>query len=203
MSEFDALHSRALYDPNLSDIQAVQKECLQLQHEYNQTGPKEQEKRDALLKRMFAEAGEGCYIEPPLHANWGGHFVKLGSYVYANFNLTMVDDTVIEIGDHTMFGPNVTICTGTHPLSPELREKGMQYNLPVKIGRNCWIGAGALILPGISIGDNSVIGAGSVVTRDIPENVLAFGNPCHVIRKLDEHDRQYYDHDRRIPQEML
>ena len=203
MNEFDALHSRALYDPNLSDIQEVQKECLRLQYEYNQTGPGDQAKRDSLLKRMFAEAGEGCYIEPPLHANWGGHFVKLGSYVYANFNLTMVDDTVIEIGDHTMFGPNVTICTGTHPLSPELREKGMQYNLPVKIGRNCWIGAGALILPGVSIGDNSVIGAGSVVTRDIPENVLAFGNPCRVIRKLDEHDRQYYDHDRRIPQEML
>ncbi len=203
MNEFDALHSRALYDPNLSDIQEVQKECLRLQYEYNQTGPGDQAKRNSLLKRMFAEAGEGCYIEPPLHANWGGHFVKLGSYVYANFNLTMVDDTVIEIGDHTMFGPNVTICTGTHPLSPELREKGMQYNLPVKIGRNCWIGAGALILPGVSIGDNSVIGAGSVVTRDIPENVLAFGNPCRVIRKLDEHDRQYYDHDRRIPQEML
>ncbi|MBE6123136.1 MAG: sugar O-acetyltransferase [Erysipelotrichaceae bacterium] len=203
MNEFDALHSRALYDPNLSDIQKVQKECLRLQYEYNQTGPGDQAKRDGLLKRMFAEAGEGCYIEPPLHANWGGHFVKLGSYVYANFNLTMVDDTVIEIGDHTMFGPNVTICTGTHPLSPELREKGMQYNLPVKIGTNCWIGAGALILPGVSIGDNSVIGAGSVVTRDIPENVLAFGNPCRVIRKLDEHDRQYYDHDRRIPQEML
>ena len=203
MNEFYALHSRALYDPNLSDIQEVQKECLRLQYEYNQTGPGDQAKRDSLLKRMFAEAGEGCYIEPPLHANWGGHFVKLGSYVYANFNLTMVDDTVIEIGDHTMFGPNVTICTGTHPLSPELREKGMQYNLPVKIGRNCWIGAGALILPGVSIGDNSVIGAGSVVTRDIPENVLAFGNPCRVIRKLDEHDRQYYDHDRRIPQEML
>ena len=203
MNEFDVLHSRALYDPNLSDIQEVQKECLRLQYEYNQTGPGDQAKRNSLLKRMFAEAGEGCYIEPPLHANWGGHFVKLGSYVYANFNLTMVDDTVIEIGDHTMFGPNVTICTGTHPLSPELREKGMQYNLPVKIGRNCWIGAGALILPGVSIGDNSVIGAGSVVTRDIPENVLAFGNPCRVIRKLDEHDRQYYDHDRRIPQEML
>lgn len=203
MSEFDLLHSRDLYDPNLSDIQAVQKQCLQLQYEYNQTKPEEQEKRQTLLKQMFAQVGEGCYIEPPLHANWGGHFVKLGNYVYANFNLTMVDDTVIEIGDHTMFGPNVTICTGTHPLSPEHREKGLQYNLPVRIGKNCWIGAGAIILPGVMIGDNSVIGAGSIVTKDIPENVLAFGNPCRVIRPLDQHDREHYDHNRRIPQELL
>ena len=96
----------------------------------------------------------------------------------------MVDDTVIEVGDDTKFGPNVILAAGTHPTDPILRSKSMQYNRPIRIGKNCWIGAGAVILPGVTIGDNSVIGAGSVVTKDIPEGVVAFGNPCRVIRSL-------------------
>ena len=104
--------------------------------------------------------------------------------VYANYHLTCVDDTHIYIGDYTMLGPNVTIATAGHPILPELREKGLQYNMPVHIGRNCWIGAGAIIMPGITIGDNVVVGAGSVVTKDIPENSVAVGNPCKVIRKI-------------------
>ena len=136
MSEMDKLHSGDLYLPMDDSIMAQQLLCLEKLYDYNATRPLEQEKRQTLLKEMLAEVGEGCYIEPPFHANWGGKHVHFGNYVYANFNLTMVDDTVIEIGDHTMFGPNVTICTGTHPLSPEHREKGLQYNLPVRIGKN-------------------------------------------------------------------
>ena len=113
-----------------------------------------------MLKEMFAEIGEGCYIEPPLHSNFGGAHVHFGKYVYANFNLTMVDDTHIYVGDYTMLGLNVTIASAGHPILPELREKGYQYNMPVHIGKNCWIGAGAVILPGVTIGDNTVIGAG-------------------------------------------
>ena len=110
--------------------------------------------------------------------------VHLGKKVYANFNLTLVDDTHIYIGDYTLMGPNVTICTAAHPLDPDLREKALQYNKPVHIGRNCWIGAGVIILPGVTIGDNTVIGAGAVVTKDIPANVVAYGNPCRVQKEL-------------------
>ena len=144
-----------------------------------------------MLSEMFAEIGEGCYIEPPFYANWGGKHVHFGKKVYANFHLTLVDDTHIYVGDHTLLAPNVTIATAAHPIDPTLREKGYQYNLPVHIGRNCWIGAGAVILPGVSIGDNTVVGAGSVVTKDLPSNVVAVGNPCRVMREIREEDRIY------------
>ena len=200
---FDVLHSGELYDPSDGEIMEVQLQCLEKLYDYNQTRPGEGARRQALLREMFAEIGEGCYIEPPLHANWGGRFVHFGKYVYANFGLTLVDDTHIYVGDCCMFGPNVVIATAGHPVLPELRERGLQYNAPVRIGRNCWIGAGALIMPGVSIGDNAVIGAGSVVTRDVPANVVAAGNPCRVLRPVGERDRQFYFRDRAIPSELL
>ena len=124
----------------------------------------------ALLREMLAECGENCYVEPPLRANWGGRNVHFGDGVYANFNLTCVDDADIYVGSHTMIGPNVTICTAAHPLAPALRAKGLQYNRPVRIGENVWIGACVTILPGVTIGDGSVIGAGSLVLRDVPRS---------------------------------
>ncbi len=152
---------------------------------------------------MFAEIGDNCYVEPPFHANWAGKHVHFGKDVYANFNLTMVDDTDIYVGDNTMFGPNVCVATAGHPILPELRAKAYQYNMSVHIGRNCWIGAGAILVPGVSIGDNTVIGAGSVVTKDVPSNVVAVGNPCKVMREIGEKDRIYYFKDRKIPSELL
>lgn len=172
-------------------------------YEFNSTRPTEQKKRQELMKEMFAEIGENCYLEPPFHANWGGAHMHLGDSVYANFNFTAVDDSHIYIGSYTMIGPNVTVATAGHPILPELREKAYQFNMPVHIGRNCWIGAGAVIMPGVTIGDNSVIGAGSVVTKDIPANVVAYGNPCRVAREISEHDREIYYKDRRIPQEIF
>ena len=174
--------------------------CLEKMYDYNQT---RMEKRAELIKEMFAEAGEGCYIEPPFYANWGGRHVHLGNHVYANFGLTCVDDTHIYIGDHTMMGPNVNLATANHPLLPELREKAYQYNLPIHIGKNCWLGAGVIVVPGVTIGDNTVIGAGSVVTKDIPANSLAVGNPCRVLRELNDHDREYYYRDRKIDWDTL
>lgn len=159
---------------------------LEKLYDFNQTRPNEQEKRAHMLKEMFAEVGENCYIEPPLHCNFGGRHVHFGKNVYANFNLTLVDDTHIYVGDYTMFGPNVTVASAGHPLDPDLRRQGYQYNLPVRIGKNCWIGAGVVIVPGITIGDNVVIGAGSVVTKDLPSNVVAVGNPCRVLRSIEE-----------------
>lgn len=187
-----------LYLPEDEEIMRQQLLCLEKLYDYNATRPNEQEKREALLKEMFAEIGEGCYIEPPLHANWAGAHVHFGSNVYANFNLTLVDDTDIYVGDKVMFAPNVTVATAGHPINPELRYQAMQYNIPVHIGNNVWIGANAVVLPGVTIGDNSVIGAGSVVTKDIPANVVAVGNPCRVIREIGEHDKIYYYKDRKI-----
>lgn len=192
------LHSGQIYDPNEEKMAQEQLKCMEKLYDFNRTRPSEKEKREKLLKEMFAEIGEGCYIEPPFHANWAGRHVHFGDYVYANFGFTCVDDTHIYIGDHTMFGPNVVLAAANHPLLPELRQKAYQYNLPIHIGRNCWFGAGAIVVPGITIGDNTVIGAGSVVTRDIPSGCLAVGNPCRVIRRLGGHDREYYYRDRKI-----
>lgn len=199
----EKMHSTELYLPNDKEIMEEQLGYLDRLYDFNHTRPTEFDKREALLKELFAEIGEGCYIEPPLHANWGGHHVHFGRNVYANFNLTLVDDTHIYIGDYTMIGPNVVIATGGHPLLPNLREKGYQYNASVRISRNCWIGAGVIIVPGITVGDNVVIGAGSVVTKDIPSNVLAVGNPCRVLREINEHDREYYFKDRKIDYSTL
>ena len=198
MNEMDKMFTGELYDPNENAIMVEQQQCLEKQYEYNLTRPSEGEKRGRLLKEMFAEIGRGCYIEPPLHANWGGHHVHFGDYVYANFNLTLVDDTHIYVGDHTMIGPNVTLATAGHPIWPELREKAYQFNCDIHIGRNCWLGAGVIVLPGVTIGDHTVVGAGSVVTKDLPANVVAVGNPCRVLREIGEHDREFYYKDRRI-----
>ena len=192
MSVFDALHSGKPYSTVDETLVREQALCLEKLCDYNATRPLQAEKRAELLKEMFAEIGENCYIEPPLHANWAGKFVHFGKNVYANFNLTLVDDTHIYVGDSTMIGPNVTIATAGHPILPVLREKVYQFNLPVRIGKNCWIGAGAIILPGITIGDNTVVGAGSVVTKDLPANVVAVGNPCRILREIGERDKVYY-----------
>lgn len=187
-----------LYLPTGEELLADQAVCLERLYEYNHTRPSQNEEREALLKEMFAEIGEGVYLEPPFHANWAGHHVHMGKNVYANFNLTLVDDGEIYIGDYTMIGPNVTIATAGHPALPELRQEAYQFNIPVHIGKNVWIGAGVIILPGVTVGDNTVIGAGSVVTKDIPSDVVAVGNPCRVLRPIGEKDRIYYYKDQKI-----
>ena len=203
MDIFEKLHDGSIYDPGDADVLEQQTGYQERLYDYTMTRPGEGARRTRLLAEMFAEIGENCYIEPPLHSNMGGHHVHFGKNIYANYNLTLVDDTHIYVGDYTMFGPNVTIATAGHPILPELRQKGLQYNMPVSIGKNCWIGAGAIILPGITIGDNVVVGAGSVVTKDIPSGVVAVGNPCRILRKVGEHDRKYYFKDRAINYEDL
>lgn len=203
MDIFEKLHDGSIYDPGDADVLEQQTGYQERLYDYNMTRPGEGARRTRFLAEMFAEIGENCYIEPPLHSNMGGHHVHFGKNIYANYNLTLVDDTHIYVGDYTMFGPNVTIATAGHPILPELRQKGLQYNMPVSIGKNCWIGAGAIILPGITIGDNVVVGAGSVVTKDIPSGVVAVGNPCRILRKVGEHDRKYYFKDRAINYEDL
>lgn len=194
----ERMYGQKLYYCNDESLMSEQMKALELLYDFNKTRPSEQDKREKMLKKMFAETGDDCYIEPPFHANWGGKNVHFGNGVYANFNLTMVDDCDIFVGNNVMFGPNVTLSAGTHPIHPELRSKQAQYNIPIHIGNNVWIGANSVILPGVNIGDNSVIGAGSVVTKDIPSNVVAVGNPCRVLREINENDMKYYYRDMKI-----
>ena len=199
MSEMkEKQHTGELYVSNGKEGVAEQMAYQDMLCDYNLTKPSETEKRAQMLKKMLGDCGEGVYIEAPFYAIFGGHHCHFGKAVYANYHLTCVDDTHIYIGDYTLIGPNVTIATAGHPILPELREQVYQYNMPVHIGRNCWLGAGVIVLPGVTIGDNTVIGAGSVVTKDIPENVVAVGNPCKVLREISEHDREYYYKDRKI-----
>ena len=198
MTEREKIHSGQIYWPSDESIMTEQLGYLDLMDEYNRTPRRLQKQRQEMLKQLFAEVGENCYVESPYFANWGGHHVHLGSNIYINAGLKLVDDTHIYIGDYTMLGPNVVLATAGHPIDPELRQRGLQYNMPVRIGNNCWLGAGVIVMPGVTIGDNTVIGAGSIVTKDIPANVVAVGNPCRVLRSVGEHDRKYYYKDREI-----
>ena len=186
------IHHEKLYYCDNEELMKEQGKYLDMVFEYNHLPPSKGEEKKALLKKMFGKIGESCYIETPFYANWGGKNVYMGDHVYANFNLVLVDDAVIEIGDNVMIGPNVVLCTGTHPVSPRLRAKEAQYN------KRVWIGANTMVMPGVTIGENSIIGAGSVVTKDIPANVIAFGNPCKVYREITEEDEKYYDKDKLI-----
>ena len=202
MNAVEKMKSGKIYFCNDPELAKKQAECLEILYDFNHTRPSEAEKRSMILKAFFAEVGENCYVEPPLHANWGCH-THFGNNVYANFNLTLVDDTHIYVGDYTMLAPNVILATAGHPLLGALRQRNYQYNMPVRIGRNCWLGAGVIVLPGVTIGDNTVVGAGSVVTKDLPANVLAVGSPARVLRPLGEHERAFYYKDRRIDPALL
>lgn len=191
-----------LYDPGDKELLEKQKGYQKLMDEYNRIGSSDPDRQKQLLRELFGSIGEGSVIQAPFYANWGGHHVYIGSHVYANFNLTLTDDAGIYIGDHVMIGPNVTITAAGHPVEPNLRRRGLQYNAEVHIGENVWIGAGALILPGVTIGKDTVIGAGSVVTRDIPAGVVAMGSPCRVARKIGGRDRKYYFRDQEIDIEI-
>jgi galactoside O-acetyltransferase len=176
----EILHSGMIYHLGEENLAKEQLRRLDMLFEYNALKPSQQAEKTALLKEMFAEIGENVYIETPFHSNFGGMNVHFGHMIYANFNLTLVDDTHIYVGSYTMFGPNVTVATASHPISPEHRKQDYQYNQPVHIGENCWIGAG------------------SVVTKDIPANVVAVGNPCRVLREINDDDRNLISHGRQM-----
>jgi galactoside O-acetyltransferase len=171
--------------------------CKELTYDYNLTRPREAERRRDLLKQLLGSCGNSIWIEPPVHMAYGRH-VHIGDGFYANFNLVLVDDVDIYIGNNVMIAPNVTISLTGHLVHPDLRRGGTQFSVPVRIGDDVWIGSNVVILPGVTIGNNSVVGAGSVVTRDIPENVVAVGNPCRVSRPIDERDKEYYYRDRKV-----
>ena len=192
MTQYERMVKGLVYDPADPEILKKQSVFLQKLWEFNQLKPTQFQEKQQYMHEVFASCGENCYIETPFYANWGGSHIYMGSGVYANFNLTVTDDGNVYIGDKVMFGPNVTIATANHPINPELRARGLQYNKDVHIGENVWIGANTVIVPGVRIGKNTVIGAGSVVTKDIPDNVVAVGNPCRVMREISERDTEFF-----------
>lgn len=171
--------------------------CKERMFDYNHCRPNDQKNRQTILKELLGSCGNHVFIEDGLHMSYGSH-VYLEDYFYANFNLTIIDDGEVHIGDRTMIGPNVTICTTGHPVNPMYRKMAAHYSLPIHIGKNVWIGSNSVILPGVVIGDNTVIGAGSIVTRNIPENVVAVGNPCKILRSIGERDKIYYFRDLKV-----
>lgn len=193
-------YSGKIYNPMDDRITSVQFKTIALVNKYNKTKNTRSgfKKRNKLLTKMCGCVGDACYLEPPVHANFGFSHVYFGNNVYANFNFTCVDDGKITIGDNTLIGPNVTLVTASHPISPSLRKSGIQYNKEVNIGKNVWLGAGVIVFPGVTIGDNSIIGAGSIVTHDIKANVLAYGTPCKEVREITKEDEIYYDHNKLI-----
>lgn len=203
MTQYERMIKGLIYDPTDEEIMNKQIPFQDKLWEFNKLKPSDYEQKEKYMKEVFAECGDNCYIELPFRANWGGHHVHFGCNIYANFNLTLVDDGHIYVGDKVMFGPNVTIATANHPINPDLRSRALQYNKDVHIGENTWIGAGVVIVPGVTIGKNTVIGANSVVTKDIPDNVVAVGNPCRVLRKISEHDREFFYKSERIDWDNL
>ncbi|MGN1422337.1 MAG: sugar O-acetyltransferase [Oscillospiraceae bacterium] len=166
---------------------------------WNEEGLK---KAEEILRSLFGKTGKNVTVLPPLHCDYGFN-IEVGDNFFANYNLTVLDVGKVTIGDNVMIAPNVSVYTAGHPLHPESRSTMYEYGIPITIGSNCWIGGSVTICPGVNIGEGCVIGAGSVVTKDIPPFSLAAGNPCRVIRKITEDDRQYYFKDRKFDDEAM
>lgn len=167
------------------------RKAKELVFDFNRTRPSEDEEKQRILKELLAEMGESIWMEAPVAFAYGCN-TRIGNHFYSNFNLCIVDDCEVFIGDYVMFGPNVTLTATGHPVWSEYRRRGAQFSLPVCIGNDVWIGANTVVLPGVTIGADAVIGAGSVVTRDIPSHTVAFGNPCRAVRRITEADRTHY-----------
>ena len=184
-SEWDKMVSGQLYDPSDAELVAARRRARELSRALNEVPSADRERRARLLGELFGAAGAGLGIEPPFYCDYGRN-IRVGMNVFFNFNCVVLDVAPVHLGDHVLVGPAVQIYTATHPLSARERRAGLEAGAPVDIGSDVWIGGGAIVLPGVRIGAGSIIGAGSVVTRDVPAGVAAAGNPCKVIRVLDE-----------------
>lgn len=182
-TEKEKMLNGELYFPLDPDLKAERKRARCLTRLFNETTEEQEAKRAEILGLLFGRMGAGCEIEPPFHCDYGAN-TFLGEGVFMNFGCTILDVCPVVIGNHVLIGPQVQILAATHPLSSSVRSTGLESGAPVAIGDRVWIGGGAILLPGVTIGEGSVIGAGSVVTRSIPGGVVAAGNPCRVIKEL-------------------
>lgn len=192
MTEKEKAAAGLLYDANYNDeMLAERMAAAELCHDYNLLRPSQNEEKEQILNRLLGYKGDNCVIIQPLHVD-NGFNIEIGDNFFANYNFTVLDEAKVKIGNNVFIAPNVGIYCAGHPFDVELRNKGLEYALPVTIGDNVWIGAGVQIMPGVNIGSGSTIGAGSIVTKDIPANVIAAGNPCRVIREITDFDRKKY-----------
>lgn len=175
--------------------------CKKKLYEYNQSRPEQEEERSRLIKTILGKSGKDTYIEPPFRCDYG-YNIEVGDNFYANYNVTILDIAKVTIGDNVMLAPNVSIYTAGHPIHKDMRNTGYEYGIEITIGNDVWIGGNTVLAPGVKIGNGVVIGAGSVVTKDIPDNVIAAGNPCKVIREITEEDKKYYYKDREFTDEV-
>ena len=166
-------------------------------YKYNNLPPEAEKEQEELIKEILGKTGENVHIEAPFHCDYG-YNIEVGENFFANYNLTVLDVGKVRIGKNAQIAPNVSIYTAGHPIHPDSRNSGYEYGIEVTIGDNVWIGGNVCIMPGVTVGDNVVIGAGSVVTKDIPNSVIAVGNPCRVVRKITDDDRDFYYRDRRF-----
>jgi acetyltransferase-like isoleucine patch superfamily enzyme len=166
-------------------------------YKYNSLRSDETEKMEALLKKILGKTGKNVFIEAPFHCDYGKN-IEVGENFFANYNLTILDVGKVIIGSNAQIAPNVSIYTAGHPIHPQSRNSGYEYGIGVTIGDNVWLGGNVVINPGVHIGNNAVIGSGSVVTKDIPDNVVAVGNPCKVIKRITDEDRKYYFKDKKF-----
>lgn len=198
MTEQERMKQGYIWEDDEENL-ALQAKCKKLVKKFNDLPTEAMAERETAVHEIFGEVGEHVWLNSPLTVAVG-KYVSIGSGTYANMNLTLIDDWKITIGKNVLIGPNVTLCTTGHPIDPAHRQDGM-YSFPITIGDNVWLGGNVMVLPGVTIGENSVIGAGSVVTKDIPANVVAFGSPCKVYREINEHDKEYYFGDRRFDEQ--
>jgi maltose O-acetyltransferase len=182
-SEKQKMLAGELYNALDPELSMGRRKARQMLKELNDSQDEEPEKRKAIIRSLFGAIGNNIWIEPPFYCDYGSNII-LGDNVYFNFNCVILDPAVVEIGSNVFFGPNVQIYTAAHPLSYNDRRKGLEFAKPIAIDEDVWVGGGAIVNPGVTIGPRSIIGAGSVVTKDIPANVFAAGNPCRVIRDL-------------------
>jgi acetyltransferase-like isoleucine patch superfamily enzyme len=184
-SEKQKMLDEELYYSGVPELKEALLNSKEMCYDYNNLRPRELDKKKEILKKLLKKVGEECYIEPPFFCDYGFN-TTLGDNFYANHNLVILDVCEVTFGNNVFIGPNVGIYTAGHPIDVELRNKGLEYGKKIKVGNNVWIGGNVCILPGVTIGDNVTIGAGSVVTKDIPSNVTAFGNPCKVFKVNQE-----------------
>lgn len=202
MNQRERMNNGLLYKAWMDGLREDRLACRRNLHALNTICPDEREKIVVMLKGLFGRTGEQVFLEPPFHCDYGTN-IEVGENFYANFNLTILDVGKVTIGANCQIAPNVSIYTAGHPIHPDVRNTGYEYGIPVSIGDNVWIGGSVVILPGVHIGDNVVIGAGSVVTKDIPDHMIAAGNPCRVIREITEDDKRYYFHRQEIDPEAM
>jgi len=183
-TEKEKMLSGELYNANVPELLKGRDDSALKCKEFNETDRSDVQKRSEIMKKLFGKIGENCYITPNFVCDYGEN-IFLGNNVYMNYGVIMLDCAKIEIGDDCLIAPNVQFYAAAHPIDPVIRKKGLEFAKPITLGKNVWIGGSVIILPGVTIGDNTTIGAGSVVTKNIPENVVAAGNPCRILRRFE------------------